>query len=440
MTSPAATINEAALMTKLRWRIVPYIMLLYIVAIMDRVNVGFAALEMNKSLGISASAFGMLAGIFFISYFFCEVPSNVLMHKVGARRWIARILISWGMVTMMMAFAKSATHVGILRFLLGAAEAGFYPCIILYLTFWFPSRHFARTMSFFMCGQALANITTGPISTWILDHVAWHGLEGWRWLFVLEGVPAVILGVVTIFLLTDRPEQAKFLTSDEKDWLCTEIRQEHEAKTARMKISKWAVFKQPRVWHLSWCYVCYVVTLYGLGMWVPQILRALSKVLSNFEIGLISTIPYFCGVVAMLIVARHSDKTLERRWHVGLPISVAFFGLIALTMTSNLWLSLVCICISTAAIYCFIGTFWTLPNLFLSEATAAVGIAIINSVGNLGGFLGPYAVGFLKDATGSTNAGMYFLASFALMATLSVLAIPRKNADARTLKATQAAV
>jgi ACS family tartrate transporter-like MFS transporter len=289
-------------------------------------------------------------------------------------------------------------------------------------------------MSFFMCGQALANITTGPISTWILDHVGWLGMESWRWLFVLEGVPAVLFGVITIFILTDRPEQAKFLSKEEKDWLCAEIRQEHEAKTAKMNISKWAVFKQPRVWHLSWCYVCYVVALYGLGMWVPQILRGLSKVLSNFQIGLISTIPYFCGVVAMLLVARHSDRTLERRWHASLPISVAFFGLIALTMTGNLWLSLGFICISTAAIYCFVGTFWTLPNLFLSEATAAVGIAIINSVGNLGGFLGPYAVGLLKDATGSTDAGMYFLASFALMATLSVLAISAKHVDIRALK------
>jgi ACS family tartrate transporter-like MFS transporter len=438
MIGPTAKINEEGLMSKLRWRIVPYIMLLYIVAVMDRVNIGFAALTMNKSLGISASAYGMLAGIFFISYFFFEVPSNIIMHKVGARRWIARILISWGAVTMLMAFAKTANQVAILRFLLGAAEAGFYPCIILYLTFWFPSRHFARTMSFFMCGQALANITTGPISTWILDHAAWSGLESWRWLFVLEGVPAVILGFVTIFILTDRPEQAKFLSSEEKDWLCAEIRREHEAKMAKMNISKWAVFKQGRVWHLAWCYICYVVALYGLGMWVPQILRGLSKVLSNFQIGLISTLPYFCGVVAMLLVARHSDKTVERRWHASLPISVAFFGLIALTMTSNLWLSLAYICISTAAIYCFVGTFWTLPNLFLSEATAAVGIAIINSVGNLGGFLGPYAVGFLKDATGSTNAGMYFLASFALMATLSILAIPAKNADTRALKTADA--
>ncbi|MDR3562776.1 MAG: MFS transporter [Negativicutes bacterium] len=420
--------SEEKLMSKLRWRLVPYIMLLYIVAMLDRVNIGFAALEMNKALGISASAFGMLAGIFFIAYFFFEVPSNVLMHRIGARIWIARILISWGIVTILTGYAQTATHVGILRFLLGIAEAGFYPCMILYLTFWFPARHLGKTVAVFMCGMALANIVAGPVSTWIMDNVQWFGMPGWRWLFVIEGIPAVVLGIVTLGVMTDRPEQAKFLTQEEKDWLCNELKSEHDAKSAKMPVNKWAVFGQFRVWHLAFSYLCYVIALYGLGMWMPQLLRALSKVITNTQIGLISMIPYVCGVIAMVLVARHSDKTQERRYHVALPISVAFFGLIALTMTTDLWLSLLWICVSTAGIYCFVGTFWTLPNIFLSEGTAAVGIAIINSTGNLGGFFGPYAVGFIKDATGSTTGGMYFLAAFALLATLSVLAIPAKDA------------
>jgi len=422
------TFNEEKLMSKLRWRLVPYIMLLYIVAMLDRVNIGFAALEMNKALGISASTFGMLAGIFFIAYFFFEVPSNVIMHKVGARIWIARILISWGIVTILTGYAQTAMHVGILRFLLGIAEAGFYPCMILYLTFWFPARHLGKTVAVFMCGMALANIVAGPVSTWIMDNVQWFGMPGWRWLFVIEGIPAVVLGVVTLGVMTDRPEQAKFLNQEERDWLVAELKQEHDAKTAKMPVNKWAVFGQFRIWHLAFCYLCYVIALYGLGMWMPQLLRALSQVITNTQIGLISMIPYFCGVIAMVLVARHSDKTQERRYHVALPISIAFFGLIALTMTTDLWLSLFYICVSTAGIYCFVGTFWTLPNMFLSEGTAAVGIAIINSTGNLGGFFGPYAVGFIKDATGSTSGGMYFLAAFALLATLSVLAIPAKNA------------
>jgi ACS family tartrate transporter-like MFS transporter len=414
------------LMKKIRWRIVPYIMVLYIISMMDRNCISFGALQMNKELGISASAFGLLAGIFFISYFFFEVPSNVLMHKIGARIWIARILITWGLVTILTAFSSSITQLAIWRFLLGIAEAGFYPCMILYLTFWFPSKHLGRTISIFMCGMALSNMLTGPLSTWIMDNVTWYGMSGWRWMFIIEGVPAFVLGFVTLIALTDRPEKAKFLTQEEKDWLTTELQREHEAKLKKLQVSKWAVFKQPMVWYLCFPYLCFIIGLYGLGMWMPQLLRALSKVLTNFQIGLISALPYIVGIIGMVLVARHSDKTMERRYHVALSILVTFFGLIALTMTQNLWLALFFICISTAGIYSFVGTWWTIPNSFLSEGTAAVGIAIINSLGNLGGFVGPYAVGYLKDVTGSTAAGMYVLSSFALFGCIAVLIIPRK--------------
>ncbi|HEY3426628.1 MAG TPA: MFS transporter [Negativicutes bacterium] len=419
--------NEENLINKLRWRLVPYLMLLFIVAMMDRVNIGFAALEMNKALGISASTFGFVAGIFFIAYFFFEVPSNVLMHKVGARIWIARILITWGIVTVLTAYVQTATHLMILRVLLGIAEAGFYPCVILYLTFWFPSKYFASTVSIFMCGQALANIVTGPVSAWIMDNVMWLGMPGWRWLFILEGAPAIILGITTLFIMVDRPEKAKFLSTEEKTWLVDKLKKEHEAKANKVPANKWKVFKESRVWHLAFCYLCYVITLYGLGLWMPQIIKALSQKLTNTNIGLLSTIPYLCGVVAMVLVARHSDKTMERRYHVALPIGVAFFGLIALTLTTDLYVAMALLCVSTAAIYCFVGTFWSLPTLFLTEASAAVGIAIINSTGNLGGFFGPYVVGYLKDLSGSTTTGMYFLATFALLGTLSVLAIPKKD-------------
>ncbi|HUK99456.1 MAG TPA: MFS transporter [Nitrospirota bacterium] len=432
----AKSFNEDKVMNKLRMRIVPYVMFLYIIAMLDRVNIGFAALEMNKALGIGASVFGLLAGIFFITYFFFEVPSNVILHKVGARRWIARILVSWGIVTMLIGYAQSVTHVGILRALLGAAEAGFYPGIILYFTFWFPSKHMAKTVSMLMCGMALANLIVGPISTWIMDNIAWFGIAGWRWLFILEGLPAVIFGIVTWFVLTDRPEQAKFLTQEEKDWLVAELKHEHETKMAKMSTTnKWAMFSNFRVWHLSFCYLCYVSALYGLGLWMPQILRALSKVISNTQIGLISMIPYVCGIIAMTWVAKRSDRTLERRYHVAVPIAISCFSLIAVTMTTDLVLSLFFICIATAGIYAFVGTFWTLPNIFLSEGTAAVGIAIINSVGNLGGFCGPYAVGFIKDATGSTNGGIYFLAIMALLGAFAVLAIPAKHAATNVKKA-----
>lgn len=426
MTANQRPFDEEALINKLRWRIVPFIFLLYIVAMMDRVNISFAALEMNKALGISSATFGLIAGIFFIAYFFFEVPSNVLMHKLGSRVWIARILITWGLVTVCNGFIQNATQLGVLRVLLGIAEAGFYPGMILYMTYWFPSKYLAKTIAIFMTGMALNNIITGPVSTWIMDNVHWMGMEGWRWLFIIEGLPAVILGVITFFYLIDRPEQAKFLTAEEKAWLIGELQKEHNAKLAKTKVSKWEVMKNARVWHLAIIFFGYVSAMYGLSMWMPQIIKALGKTLTNTQVGLISTIPYICGVVAMVAVARHSDKTMERRYHVGLPISTAFIGLIALTMTNDMVWSMAWITFSIIGIYSFAGSFWTLPSAFLSEETAAVGIALINSIANLGGFAGPYMVGYLKDLTGTTTSSMYVLAVCALLTCLLTLAIPEK--------------
>ncbi len=421
------TFDEKKTISKLRWKLIPLIMIMYMVSIMDRVNISFAALEMNHELGITPDMFGFIAGIFFLAYFFFEVPSNVLMHRFGARLWISRILISWGLVTIITGFADTVWHLEILRVLLGVCEAGFYPAMILYLTFWFPEKYFASTVSVFMCGQALTNIITGPISTFIIDNVYWLGLAGWRWLFILEGIPAVLLGIIALCIMVDRPEQAKFLDPEEKQWLLDTLAKERDLKMSKKSVSKWQAFQDKKVWHLSFSYLCYVITLYGLGLWMPQIIKSLSSTLTNTGVGLISAIPYICGGIAMVLVARHSDKTMERRYHVGLPIGIAFFSLIALTMTSDLWISVVLLCVSTAAIYCFVGTFWTLPTMFLAEATAAVGIAIINSVANLGGFIGPYVVGYLKSATHSDVFGMYFLASFALLGMASVLLLKKRD-------------
>ncbi|GAF25125.1 permeases of the major facilitator superfamily [Moorella thermoacetica Y72] len=432
--------DEERLMNKLRWRIVPFIFLLYIISMVDRVNISFAALEMNKDLGITATAFGAVAGIFFIPYFLFEIPSNILMHRIGARIWISRIMISWGIVVVLTAFIKNVTHLAVLRCLLGIAEAGFYPSMILYLTFWFPQKHQARTVSVFMTGLAAANIITGPVTSWILDNVNWLGLPGWRWVFILEGLPAIILGILTLFVLVDRPQQARFLTKEEKEWLVTELRKEHEAKVAKVNISKWEVLKNGVVWQLTISYLGYVMALYGLGLWLPQIIKALSGYLSNTQIGLISTLPYICGVIGMVLVANHSDKTMERRFHVGLPIIMAAVGLVALTKTKNLVLSMALISISTVGIYSYVGSFWTLPNTFLSEETAAVGIALINAFGNLGGFVGPYIVGFLKDATNSINAGMYVLASCALIACILAVALPKKHIMREGMKTTSKAM
>ena len=412
---------------KLRWHLLPLLMLMYMVSIMDRVNISFAALQMNQELGITPDAFGFIAGIFFIAYFFFEVPSNVLMQKFGARLWISRILISWGAVTIVTAAAHTVFQLELLRVLLGICEAGFYPAMILYLTYWIPEKYFAETVSIFMLGQAFTNIITGPISTLILDNITWLGLSGWRWLFIFEGTPAVLLGIVALIIMLDRPAQAKFLSDTEKKWLIETLAEESERKAKRTPGNKWKVFKDKKVWHLSFSYLCYVITLYGLGLWMPQILKGLAQTLSNTSIGFISTLPYICGGAAMYLVAWHSDKVQERRLHVALPISIAFFSFIGLTLTNNLWISVVLLCISTAAIYCFVGTFWTLPTMILTEASAAIGVAIINSFANLGGFFGPFIVGYLRQISGSNVYGMYFLACFALLATISVLVLKKDN-------------
>lgn len=423
-----SVVDEKQVMRKISKKILPFIFLLYIIAMIDRVNVGFAALTMNKELGIGASTFGLIAGIFFIAYFLFEVPSNVIMYKVGARTWIARILITWGMVVVGEGFIRNAFQLGVLRVILGIAEAGFYPAMILYITYWFPGKHLARAVSYFMLAVCGSNIIGGPVSTWIMDNVHWLGMSGWRWIYIFEGLPAVILGIITLLIMVDKPEKAKFLTPEEKSWLLSELKKEQNVKEkkAHSSTSYWAAFKEPRVWHMGLCYMAYVMALYGVGFWMPQMIKGLFKILTPTQVGLLSAIPYIVASFVMLLVARHSDKTNERRFHVALPILMTFAGLVALTMTTNLFWSMILLTIALSGVYAFGGTFWSIPNLSLSAASAAVGIAIINSVGNLGGFLGPYLVGWLLDWTGSTNAGMYMLAGCALAETFLILAIPKR--------------
>ena len=420
----SAVVDEEQLTSKLRRNVIPFVFLLYVIAILDRVNVGVAALTMNKELGISATAFGTISGIFFISYFIFEVPSNAILYRVGARIWIARIMITWGIVTLLQGLARGAMDLGILRFILGAAEAGFFPGIVLYLTFWFPARTYARAITLFATAVAVANIVGSPISGWIV------GTVGWRWVFILEGIPAVILGIITLFVLVDRPQKAQFLSEDEKKWLAARLAAEHEARLKVVKVSEWGALKNGWLWYFAVCYFGFVFGLYALVFWMPQIVKGLSSSFSTTQIGFITAIPYICAVISMVLVANHSDKVMERRFHAGVPLIVAAVAAFGLTTTENVVVSIILLSIATMGIYTFLATFWTLPTAILGEAAAAVGIALINSVGNLGGFVGPFVIGYLADSTHTMSAGMYALAVILLIAGVLTVAVPKKHEEA----------
>ncbi|MCL6516077.1 MFS transporter [Alicyclobacillus sp.] len=430
MANVTAVHDVAASATrKVRNHIIPWIIILYIVAFLDRTNTGYAALTMNKALGISAEAFGLVSGIFFIGYFIFEVPSNMILHRVGARVWIARILVSWGIVAMLTAAVENVTHLYILRFLLGVAEAGFFPGMILYITFWFRTQDQAKAVGLFMTALALSNIIGAPVSGLILDHIHWLGWGSWRWLYILEGLPAVVCGILTLYLLPDRPNNANWLTQEEKDWLNGELEKEREAKLKREKLTIGQVFTNGRVWLFAGVYFCLTTGFYGINFWMPQIVKAMSSHFSNTTVGLLAMIPYIAGAIGMVWNGRHSDRTLERRWHTALPPFVGAVTLVLMGMaTGNVTWSIILLTIGVFGIYCFYGPFWALPNLFLTEATAAVGIAIVNSVGNLGGFVGPYILGYVKQATGSTQTGLYVMAVFLVVCTLLVLSLRKEHA------------
>lgn len=409
---------EKKTIRKVTRRIIPLLFLLYIISYLDRANVGYAALEMNEALGLTSKMFGLVTGIFFIGYFLFEVPSNILMQKFGARVWITRILFTWGIISMATGFAQNATQLYIIRFLLGIAEAGLFPGIILYLTYWFRAKERASTIAMFMTAIAVSYIIGAPVSTLIIDHIHWMNVPGWRWMFIIEGAPAVILGFVTYFYLTDRPEQAKWLTAEEKNWLISELRKDEELreKKGKQTTSHKTALTDPKLWYLALIYFVYTAGTLGVGYWMPQIIKGLSGYLSNTQIGFIATIPYIIASIVMNYWSRRSDRTGERRMHTALP-------LLSVGMVSNPFIAMIFITISLAAMYCFKGPFWSLPTMILSPATVAVGIAVINSIGNLGGFVGPYAVGWLKDATGKMQAGLIFLSIILIIAFILVLAM-----------------
>jgi D-galactonate transporter len=394
---------------RVSWRLMPFLFLCYVAAYLDRVNVGFAKLQMLNDLQFSDTVYGIGAGIFFIGYFIFEVPSNLLMTRTGARIWIARIMISWGLISSALMFADSVASFYVLRFLLGAAEAGFFPGIILYLTYWYPAHRRARMVALFMSGVAVAGIVGGPLSGWIMKTFAGqYGLSGWQWLFLLEGLPSVLIGIWTLFYLDDGIRAARWLGEDDKRLLEQAIAEDRKEQH-HMPLGR--LFRSGKVWLLALVYFLCVMGLYGVSFWLPQLIRN-SGVTDVFNIGLLSAIPYCVAAVVMVLAARHSDRSGERRWHTALAALAGALGLVAATVYSdNTVVALAALSVATAGILTTFPIFWSLPTAMLGGTAAAAGIAMINSIGNLAGFVSPYLVGAIRDATHSTANGIYLLAA-----------------------------
>src|ERR1700757_965376 len=411
-TSPALLPAEieSATTRKIRIRVIPFVFVLFVIAFIDRINIGFAALTMNKELAITSQQFGLLSGIFFWGYFIFEIPSNLQLHKLGARIWIARILVSWGIVAMLAGFARSATHLYVLRFLLGVAEAGFVPGVLLYLTYWFPQRQMTHTIAWFQTGNLLVSVGGAPLSGLILDHIHWFGISSWRWLLILEGIPAIVAGIVTYFLLPSRPTEAKFLTPQEKNLLAAELACEEQQKRATHRVTVGQALTHGRVWYLTAAWFTFCLSTFTMIFWMPQLLKSLSNQYSNTTVGLLVMIPYFAALPVMILVSRSSDRKLERRYHAAIPAIIGAIALMLLgTMTAgSLFFSVVLWCFVASCIQSFVAPFWSLPSEFLTGFSAAAGIALINSIGNLGGFVGPYTLGAITKRTGSFHGGLVF--------------------------------
>ncbi len=389
-------------------RLLPFLFILYIFNYVVRVNISFAALQMTGELGFSNSVFGFGAGIFFIGYFLLQIPATMLLERWSARIFIGVSLVIWGTLATLTGFISTAEQFYWIRFLLGIAEAGFFPGVIVYLTYWFRQVDRAKAVAMFMAAIPTSNMLGAAVAAGLM-RLDWLGYSGWRWLLILEGVPSVVAGIVAFFYLTDRPAQARWLSEDERRWLAEELTKEKESKKAQAKLRPMQALRQPQVLLLALAYFCYITNSVGLSTWLPKIVQGISD-LSTTQVSLISGIPWLVAIPAMLFNGFHSDRTGERRWHAALPLMFVGIGLGSSVLAgTNVVLAVAAFCVATMALYAFPSPFWTLPTLFVTGPAAAASIALINSIGNLGGFLGPYAVGYLTDRTGSYAAGIYYL-------------------------------
>lgn len=417
----AGAAESTSLYSKIAWRIMPVLFIGYIVAYLDRVNVGFAKLQMMGDLKFSNSAYGLGAGIFFIGYFFFEVPSNIILHKVGARVWLCRVLIVWGVVSGCTALVRTPVEFYAVRFLLGVAEAGFFPGLVLYLTYWFPSHRRAKMIATLMAGNPVSGIIGGPLSGYILHNLAGAGgIAGWKWLFVLEAIPAVILGIVFLFFLDNRVSEAKWLTAEEKAIVMAEINKEAGVKTHHTVLS---VFTSARVWLMCTILFGIIMGSYAIGFWQPTIIRQ-TGVTNTFDIGLLTMVPYTLALISMILVGRHADKWRERRWHVVVPNIVAALGFVLCTQAgSSTIVAMLGLVMAVVGVVTALPMFWALPTSFLGSAAAAAGIALVNCTGNLAGFFSPTIIGVLKDYTGTLNSGLFLVAGCLVASAVLILTL-----------------
>lgn len=410
---------------KIAFRLMSFLMLCYFCAYLDRVNVGFAKLQMMSDLQFSEAVYGLGAGIFFIGYFLCEVPSNIVLHKVGARRWIARIMITWGILSGCFAFVQTEWQFYTLRFLLGVAEAGLAPGLLLYLTYWFPSYRRARMTVLWFIAIPISGMIGGPLSGLIMDRMSGvHGWFGWQWMFVIEAIPTVLVGLLVLAVLKDSVQDANWLTQDEKNLVKQELAQDNQHKEGHASVKEFIADK--RLWLLAGIYFCVVMGQYAITFWLPTLIRN-SGISDNWHIGLLTSLPYMCAIVVMILAGRSGDHFQERRWHLIIPMCA---GAIALTFAtlfaSNLTLSLICLCIAASGVLTASSLFWMLPTNFLGGVSAAAGIAAVNSFANLAGFCSPYLIGWITTNTGSNAIGMFLITAVLIFGASLVLRVPAK--------------
>jgi ACS family tartrate transporter-like MFS transporter len=420
-SSPSTTVVGLTAPRRIARRLLPFLFTLFVIAFLDRVNVSYAALEMTHDLGFSNRVFGFGSGIFFVGYLLFEIPGCIIVERWSARKWFARIMVTWGLITVLMAFIRTPTHFYLVRILLGAAEAGFFPGVLVYLTHWFRSEDRAKAGAMFMIAIPVANIIGSPLGGWLLG-VHWFGLQGWRWLFIVEGIPAIVFGVITVFYLTDWPREARWLPPEEREWLIAELEQEALAKKATHSYKILEALRQPTVIQLTLIYFFAVSSIYSLSIWLPTFLKRASG-MSNLAVTMLTILPYIAVLFAMLFNGWHSDRTNERRWHTAIPLML---GVVAFALTilsgSHFWFAFACLTVASTA-NAFLPSFWPVPSAFLGESAAAASIGLINSIGNLGSLVTPSVIGYFLDRTHSFTPGFLYVIFSMLIAIVLVLTL-----------------